>query len=305
MKLDSLNFNRIGLVCIILYFGGDNIEIGFIGAGKVGFSLGKYFNNNKTNISGYYSKSIESAKEAAKFTNSKYFFSINDLIKESDVIFITTPDSVISSIWESIDKLSIENKIICHCSGSLSSKIFSNIESHKAYGYSIHPMFAFSDKYKSHEKLKNAFITIEGSSAQIDKVIGLVSSLGNKYKVISDKDKGRYHLASTIVSNHVLGLIYEGINQLKQCGFNEEEAKEGLFPLINNNINNILENGVINSLTGPVERADYITLNKHLECLNEEDKALYKALSRKLIKIAEEKNINRDYKKIKMMMGEE
>lgn len=292
-------------MCHTLNFGGDNINIGFIGAGKVGFSLGKYLSNNKINISGYYSRNVESTKEAAKFTNSKCFVSINDLIKESDVIFITTPDSVIGSIWENIDKLSIKNKIICHCSGSLSSKIFSNIEDHSAYGYSIHPMFAFSDKYKSHENLKKAFITIEGSSAQMKKIISLIESLGNKYKVISDYDKGRYHLASTIVSNHVLGLISEGINQLKQCGFEEEEAKEALFPLINNNINNMFKNGVKNSLTGPVERADYITLSKHLNCLNEDDKELYKALSRKLINIAEEKNMNRDYKKIKVMMGEE
>ncbi|SFU39018.1 3-methyl-2-oxobutanoate hydroxymethyltransferase [Clostridium sp. DSM 8431] len=113
-------------MCHTLNFGGDNINIGFIGAGKVGFSLGKYLTNNKINISGYYSRNVESTKEAAKFTNSKCFVSINDLIKESDVIFITTPDSVIGSIWENIDKLSIKNKIICHCSGSLSSKIFSN-----------------------------------------------------------------------------------------------------------------------------------------------------------------------------------
>lgn len=287
-----------------LYFGGDNIDIGFIGAGKVGFSLGKYFCNNNIKVSGYYSKSVESAKDAANFTDSNVFENINDLIKESDVIFITTPDSIISSVWKSIDKLSIRNKILCHCSGSLSSRIFSNIENYDAYGYSIHPMFAFSDKYKSHKFLKNAFITIEGSLGGMKKIIGLIENLGNKFKVISDNDKARYHLASTIVSNHVLGLINEGINQLKICGFSEGEAKEALYPLVNNNISNIFDNGVINSLTGPVERADGITLNKHLECLDEEDKSLYKMLSRKLIGIAEDKNKGRDYKEIKLMMGE-
>lgn len=287
-----------------LYFGGDNIDIGFIGAGKVGFSLGKYFCNNNIKVSGYYSRSVESAKDAANFTDSNVFENINYLIKESDVVFITTPDSIISSVWKSIDKLSIRNKILCHCSGSLSSRIFSNIENYDAYGYSIHPMFAFSDKYKSHKFLKNAFITIEGSLGGMKKIIGLIESLGNKFKVISDTDKARYHLASTIVSNHVLGLINEGINQLKICGFSEGEAKKALYPLVNNNISNIFDNGVINSLTGPVERADGITLNKHLECLDEEDKSLYKMLSRKLIRIAEDKNKGRDYKEIKLMIGE-
>lgn len=30
------------------------MNIGFIGAGRVGFSLGKYFSENGINISGYY-----------------------------------------------------------------------------------------------------------------------------------------------------------------------------------------------------------------------------------------------------------
>ena len=45
------------------------IKIGFIGAGKVGFALGKYLSENNINLVGYYSKNINSAIEAAKFTN--------------------------------------------------------------------------------------------------------------------------------------------------------------------------------------------------------------------------------------------
>ena len=280
------------------------MNIGFVGAGKVGFSLGKYFCNNNIKVSGYYSRSLESAKEAAQFTDSKFYVNLNDLTKESDIIFITTPDSIISSVWDKIDKSAIKNKILCHCSGSLSSKVFSNVEDYNAYGYSIHPLFAFSDKYKSHKFLKEAFITIEGSEVKINEIIGLIKGLGNDFKVISDKDKSRYHLSSTIVCNHVLALLDEGINQLIKCGFNEEEARKSLYPLVNNSVNNVFLNGSIKSLTGAVERADEITLIKHLECLDEEDKCLYKMLSRKLINIAEKKNLNRDYKSIKIMMGE-
>lgn len=280
------------------------MNIGFIGAGKVGFSLGKYFCNNNIKVSGYYSRNLESAKEAAEFTDSKFYVNLNDLTKESDIIFITTPDSIISSVWDKIDKSAIKNKILCHCSGSLSSKVFSNIEDYNAYGYSIHPLFAFSDKYKSHKFLKEAFITIEGSEVKINEVVRLIKELGNDFKIISDKDKVRYHLSSAIVCNHVLALIDEGINQLIKCGFSEEEARKSLYPLVNNSINSVFSNGSIKSLTGAVERADEITLNKHLECLDEEDKCLYKMLSRKLIKIAEKKNVDRDYKSIKVMMGE-
>ena len=161
------------------------MRFGFIGAGKVGFSLGKYFSDNNLNLSGYYSKNINSAKEAAMFTNSNYYTKLDDIIKNSDVIFITTPDGIIKSVWDSINKELINNKIICHCSGSLSSEVFSNIENHNSYGYSIHPLFAFSDKYNSHKTLNKAFVTIEGSQEYINYFIDIFTSLGNKVKVIS------------------------------------------------------------------------------------------------------------------------
>ena len=102
------------------------MKIGFIGAGKLGFSLGKYLVENNINVSGYYSKNLGSSKDAAIFTNSKYYESLKSIIEDCDTIFITTQDGVISEIWNSISQLSINNKIICHCSGSLSSNIFSN-----------------------------------------------------------------------------------------------------------------------------------------------------------------------------------
>ena len=36
------------------------MQIGFIGAGKVGFSLGRYFAENGLTVSGYYSRDSQS-----------------------------------------------------------------------------------------------------------------------------------------------------------------------------------------------------------------------------------------------------
>ena len=50
--------------------GGDGMRIGFIGAGKVGCTLGKYFRENGIPVSGYYNRTSEHAKEAAEFVNA-------------------------------------------------------------------------------------------------------------------------------------------------------------------------------------------------------------------------------------------
>ena len=280
------------------------IKFGFIGAGKVGFSLGKYLKENNIDISGYYSKSQHSSKEAAIFTNTRQYNNLEDLIKNSDAIFITTPDNQIADVWNEIKRLPIREKLICHCSGSISSEVFSNINNHGAYGYSIHPMFAISDKYNSYKDLSQAFITIEGNEKHIEYLKMLFSHLGNDVAIINKENKILYHAASVTVSNLVLGLINNGVNYLEECGFTKEMAIKALYPLIENNLRNIKERGAVSSLTGPIERGDLSTVINHLNVIREEDKELYRLLSKNILKIAKVKNQDRNYKNLEEYLGD-
>ena len=280
------------------------IKFGFIGAGKVGFSLGKYLKENNIDVSGYYSKSQHSSKEAATFTNTQQYTNLEDLIKNSDAIFITTPDNQIADVWNEIKRLPIREKLICHCSGSISSEVFSNINNHGAYGYSIHPMFAISDKYNSYKDLSQAFITIEGHEKHLENLKRLFLHLGNDVAIINKKNKILYHAASVTVSNLVLGLINNGVNYLEECGFTKEMAIKALYPLIENNLRNIKERGAVNSLTGPIERGDLSTVINHLNVIREEDKELYRLLSKNILRIAKVKNLHRDYKNLEEYLGD-
>lgn len=279
------------------------MKFGFIGAGKVGFSLGKYLKEKNVNVVGYYSRSEHSSKEATIFTNTKQYMKLEDLIKNSDAIFITTSDSQIEEVWSEIKELSIKNKLICHCSGSISSEIFSNISKYGAYGYSIHPMFAISDKYNSYKDLSKAFITIEGHEEYKNYLKELFYSLGNNVAIISSESKPLYHAASVVVSNLVLGLINNGVTYLKECGFSQEMAIEALYPLIEFNIKNIREKGIIDSLTGPIERGDLSTVIGHCDVLGDKDRELYKLLSRNVLEIAKLKNVQRNYENLEKYLG--
>lgn len=279
------------------------MKIGIIGAGKVGVTLGKYFSTNNLLVTGFYSKNINSAKDAARFTQTKYFSNVDDLVNESDIIFITTPDGVIEEVWNNLKELSIQNKIICHCSGALSSKIFSNCNQ-DIFGYSIHPIYAFNDKYNSYINLKQATITIEGYPRYTQYLTNMFNKMGNKTKVISANNKAIYHAASVMASNNVIALVQTAVDMLGECGFGSEEALEALYPLMLNNIKNIGELGLVKSLTGPVERGDVKTIEKHLSSLSEEDKMLYKLLAKKLVKVAQERNYDRDYSQLIKMIGE-
>lgn len=274
------------------------MNIGFIGAGKVGFSIGKYFSVNNINVTGYYSRTFQSALEASRFTDSKAYKNLEELVQNSDTIFITTPDDSISDVWRDISCLQIKGKIICHTSGSISSKIFSNINNSGAFGYSIHPMFPFSDKFNTYKSLKNAYFSIEGSEEYLEYLCNSFQSLGNKVITIDRDKKSLYHLSNVIVSNLVLSLLNLGCSYLEDCGISSDKSIEALFPLIENNIANLKNKGFTEALTGPIERADLGTIKHHISVMKSKDIEMYKSLSLNILQLSKKKNPERNYEEL-------
>ncbi len=273
------------------------MTIGFIGAGRVGCTLGKYLSEHGVDIAGFYSRTRESADMAATFTQSETFSDIEDLVQNSEIIFITTPDGSIKYVWEEIRKFDISKKIICHFSGSLSSDIFSGIEQTGAYGCSVHPMYAFSSKFSSYEKFNTACLSVEGCEPALKVIYGIFrEKCGHRiFKLDTDK-KVQYHAAAAMASNCMIGLLEASVSLLQECGFNEEDAWTLLSPLAVGNVNAAVEKGTKASLTGPVERNDTGTVRKHREVLKgTKYDDIYASLGKILISIAEEKNTSVDY----------
>lgn len=278
------------------------MKIGFIGAGKVGFSLGKYLADNNQPVVGYYSEIEEDAAEAAEFTKSKSYTDLELLVKDSEVLFLTVPDGLIETVWEQIKVTDIRGKIICHTSGALSSEIFSDISELGGFGFSIHPLFAVSDKYHSYKELSGSYFTIEGAKEKIEDMKALFESFGNTVCVIQKEDKVKYHGAAAIASNLVVGLIGLSRRLLMECGFDEESAHKALSPIIEGNVEHILKDGCEAALTGPIERNDMETVKKHLAVLEGNARTVYQSVSEEILEIAKMKNKDRDYHKMEEIL---
>ena len=282
------------------------MRTGIIGAGKVGCSLGKYFRLNNLEVTGYYDVNENLAKEAATFTETTFIKDLETIVKISDTLFLTVPDDLITTVWNQMKDMSLEGKFICHCSGALSAgDAFPGIDKCGAFGYSVHPLFAVSDKYNSYKELSHAYFVIEGDEKHREEIAGIFKNLGNEVRYIAAKDKVKYHCAAAVCSNHVVALIQESLELMQECGFDKESALKALTPIMLGNMQHIAEHGTVNSLTGPVERADVKTVEKHLNCLNEKQQMLYRLLSEILISIGEKKNPDRDYERLKDILGNE
>lgn len=279
------------------------MKVGFIGAGKVGFSLGKYFKDNNLNVIGIYNRSYSSGEEAAKFINIRYFNNLEEIVLKSDIIFLTVSDKSIAEVWDNIKTFNISNKIICHCSGALNSSVFTGIEKLNAWGYSLHPVLAINNKLSSYKNLKKSYFTLEGSNNKLNTMKNLINQLGNEVIIISQQNKVLYHCATVFASNFIVALAQISKDLLQKCGLREEESSL-LFPLMEASIKNIINEGSINALTGPVERCDIGTVSNHLLNLKGNERQLYILLSEELVKIAEIKNTHINYEDLKIAIKE-
>lgn len=281
------------------------MNIGIVGAGKVGVSLGRFLSDSKINVVGFYDITQKNAAQAAAFTNTDSFSSVEKLVALSDTLFITTPDGAIAAAWDCIKEMSVQNKIICHFSGALSSDVFSQADKAKAFVCSVHPIMAFIDKLTSYRSLKNAFFTAEGDEKAVLAIENLFTSLGGTVYRIDKSKKTLYHTAASLLSNSVVALLDLGYSLFSQCGFSRQEATAATRNLVLGNVQSVVQNDCISALTGPVERGDTKTVREHIESLKGSDKYLYILLSQRLLDLAKQKNAGRNYGGLEAFLNSE
>lgn len=279
-------------------------RVGFIGAGRVGTTLGKYFHDHGADVSGYYSKSHESAQASATFTDTACYNSIAELTSDCNMLFITVPDGQIGSVWNEVSKYDIKGKCICHCSGAMSSSIFNDITGHGAFGYSVHPLCAVSSKENSYKNFSDVFFAVEGSDEYRDRIIEWLRAMGNPVSGIASDKKVLYHVAAVFASNLGVALYNMAAGILADCGIEADTATKALSGLYLGNCQNIVKQGAVKALTGPVDRNDITTINKHIEALDGDALEVYKKLSMELIKVASLKNPDTNYNELMQILAE-
>lgn len=282
------------------------MKTGFIGAGRIAFSLGRYFAGQGIQVTGYTSRHEESAKKAAAFTGTSFFQGPDELIDASDAIFLTVPDSEIRTVFLSLDRNRLRGKEIIHCSGSLSAEeAFPGAEENNIVPISIHPLYPFSDRLRSYEGLGGVFFCLEGpDEGALQAWEVRLQAAGLRTRILPAGGKAAYHLACVEMSNMICGLASLAAAHLQDVGFSEAEALTALRPLFAENAAALFEKGPAAALTGPVERGDIGTLKKHLTCMEGDERDLYLACARILGSLAQRKNPGKDYSELYTFLKE-
>lgn len=159
---------------------------------------------------------------------------------------------------------------------------------------SVHPWHAFSDRQgalQGHNPLAGSRCVVEGSEGAVHLLRPLFEALGCELIEARISDRARYHAAAVLVSNAPRALLSEATRWLQHVGLEAGQARALAAGLLRETALELAGRPAGYGLTGPVERGDADTVQRHLAALATErceDQALYRAMSRAILRLAEE-----------------
>lgn len=266
-----------------------NYSVSIIGTGAVGSALKDFFTKNQYEVrSTWNSKGGEIQYEGTAKKKRIHFTIPQNDDQIGNLIFITTPDDLISGIAVSLSEQKIpwHNKTVVHCSGNFTSDELNAVFNKGASIASMHPIQTFKKK-DGFERFKGITISLEGEPKARDQLKPLIERMGANCLLLDKKQKRYLHISAVMASNYLVALMYSAENLLKDVQV--DEGFTAIEPLIKQTMENIFDKGPAHSLTGPISRGDIESVETHLnELKGREQEVLYKILGLEALKITEQ-----------------
>jgi predicted short-subunit dehydrogenase-like oxidoreductase (DUF2520 family) len=238
-------------------------------------------------------KSPAALKRALPYTSGKAFRKPQEAAQEADCILITTPDDAISSACQEIALCqAIKGKFVFHMSGAGGLDLLESANKAGAAIASIHPLQSFSSIDQAIKNIPGSYFGITADKKAQLPAKDIVRDLGGIPLFISSGQKPLYHAAACLASNYLVSLMNAVESIYRAIGLNEKDAKTAYLPLVYGSLKNIEKSGSISSLTGPIARGDFGTINKHIMAINKnlpQYSSLYSSLGLITVKVAQQK----------------
>ena len=181
-----------------------------------------------------------------------------------DLVLLCVPDRVIAEVAAAI----VPGPWVAHVSGATPLAALAPHDMR----FSVHPLQTFTLR-RGPEQLDGAWaaVTAESDEAQVT-ATWLAEMLGLRPFPLLDENRAAYHAGAAIASNYLVTLRHAAGVLFEAAG----TPPAALDPLMARTIENDFE------LTGPIERGDWETVDRHLEAIQAECpelEALYRVLA--------------------------
>ncbi|WP_432713783.1 Rossmann-like and DUF2520 domain-containing protein [Pedobacter sp.] len=248
-----------------------------LGSGNVATNLTQAFKAKGAHIIQIYSNTLANAQALASVLNIQAIADFTAVNRNADLYLICVKDDAIASVAA---QLAGVKGLVVHTSGATDLSVFEQVIGLSRYGV-LYPLQTFS-KSRLVDSAQIPFC-IEGNNEQSLKQLQMIAgSITPLVYLINSAERKQLHLAAVFAcnfTNHLYALSAE-ILERNQLSF------DMLKPLIAETAAKVQDALPKEVQTGPAIRNDELTMQKHLELLNENTELvdIYKTLSKSIKK---------------------
>lgn len=266
-------------------------DAAFIGTGRAAWSLANAFVDV-----GFFVRFASNRTEgplkkfAEEFMVDEISTNIKDISKfasKFQICVIAVPDSAIKEVADKLAELPLNFKttLFIHLSGSKTTRELVTLKKMGAMTGSFHIPQSFPSRKAI--RLLNLPVCIEASSVKAEKMmLQIARRLELKPICIKPELKIYYHLAAVFASNFFPTIIADSMKMFELAGGNKKDYFKIFTPIIATTIQNIMENGPENAVSGVISRKDLETIQEHLNVLAFDDSTQEQLLT--YIRLSEE-----------------
>jgi predicted short-subunit dehydrogenase-like oxidoreductase (DUF2520 family) len=208
----------------------------------------------------------------------------------AELVLLATPDDAIAAVAAELaaERAITRDQVVLHLSGLLDRTALLPLEESGAGLGSFHPLQSVAEPGSAAERLKGAYVGVEGDERALIAAERLANTLRMVPIRIPAEAKPAYHAGAAFVANYTVALVGVAERLARSAGVPEEIASRIYLPLLGGAVANLTSLGPAASLTGAVRRGDVQTLQAHLDALSSDDRKLYKTVGRAAVALARE-----------------
>jgi predicted short-subunit dehydrogenase-like oxidoreductase (DUF2520 family) len=243
------------------------LTVGILGAGRVGAVLGAALTEAGHRIVAASGASPGSAARAARLLPEARVVAPEQVGADADLIIISVPDDALTDVvWRLVEADGIRaGQVVAHTSGAHGLAVLAPVLAAGALPMALHPAMTFTGQAEDLDRMAAGVsfgVTVADGLRPL--ATRLVADLGGSVEWVDETARPLYHAALAHGANHLVTLVNEAMDRLRDSGVVHPERVLG--PLLRASLDNTLRHGD-SALTGPVARGDAGTIARHIAAL--------------------------------------
>jgi predicted short-subunit dehydrogenase-like oxidoreductase (DUF2520 family) len=254
-----------------------------LGAGRAGRGLSRALRASGVRVAGLHGRRAEGDPDVVTAG------AIPDAAREADTVLVAVRDGQLEEALGALAGIALApGAVVLHASGSADPAALGLLRAKGHPCGTFHPLVPLADPSRAAERLRDAWIGVDGDEGAIAAAEELAARLGAHTLRIPAGEKAIYHAAAVVASNFPTVLAAVAVRLMGGIGMDERESWGAIRALMRGAVANLDSDAPARALTGPIARGDVETVQHHLAALSSRPatRELYVMLSRMAVELA-------------------